>query len=325
MRTGMGRKNALADVDITVATPPPKLRQKRQRIPIEAGRTRSAQRARQKKGRKVAAMPKNKSLAEIEEMDPDSPEFRHHSNSPRKQIDENSHWMDVVRRDKQDRSNARKAAVRKWEAKVQKAQEVLTVHASSKDMNERDLYDDDRLIAEGMLNMDDWTDEELIRGYRKNRNGKFGKPPRYIPREVQLAAFRALVGRGDRNMKLAYLESVAELIKLAQNASSEKVRLEAIKELQNRVVGKVPDRVHVAQEQPWEGILADSLIPIGEALPIDLEDNGTGVFALPAGFDGSEGEVDAVPSASAAEVQPVQRNSAPSPSRRIVQEVRRID
>jgi len=81
---------------------------------------------------------------------------------------------------------------------------------------------------------------------------------------------------------------VEDLVELAQSARSEKVRLEAIREIQNRVVGKVPDRVHVAQDQPYEGILADSMVPIADVPPIDLEvdDDGTARM-LPSG-DGVE-------------------------------------
>lgn len=143
-----------------------------------------------------------------------------------------------------------------------------------------EVYDEDRIIAEGIVTLDDWDNEELVRGYRRDRNGKFGTPPKYIPREVQQEAFRRLVQRGDRKMREAYMKTVEELIELAHNASSEKVRLEAQKELMNRTIGKVPDRLMVATDQPWEGILADSLVPISELPPVDLPVGDDGVARM---------------------------------------------
>jgi hypothetical protein len=71
------------------------------------------------------------------------------------------------------------------------------------------------------------------------------------------------------------MDTIENLVDLAHHASSEKVRLEAQKELLNRVVGKVPDIVVGAQiEQPWENILADTIIPMGETIDLEMDDSG---------------------------------------------------
>jgi hypothetical protein len=340
-------RNGLADIDLL--EPPderPKLR-RRKKMLAGMGNSKAVTAARRRE-RLPPVVPKNKSLSEIEEMDDHDEAFRNKAGRRPKPPGPDATWKELARWDKQQRMNARRAKVRKWEAKVESAGRVMEKHVNSTEKS-MELYDDDKLIAEGMLDMADWSNEELIRGYKKSRHGRWGPPPKYIPREVQQAAFRQLVSRGDRRLKKAYYESIEDLIDLARTANSEKVKLEAIREVMNRVVGKVPDRVHIAQDQPWETVLADSLIPIGEALPLEMEIDDRGVAVLPPGDesfynsldDGSTsgetlggrlrdhpvdrlavdaapsaresgGEVDATLSAAAATAHPAQGGKAPS-------------
>jgi hypothetical protein len=319
----LGTKNRLGELDLAQATPPAKKKKKRKRLAGQ-GHSKAISGARNRE-RLPPPVPKNRGLAEIEAMPDTADEFRHPNGYKPRPPGPDADWKAQARWDKQQRANARRAKVRKWEAKVEAAGRVMEKQLTPKEKG-MELYDDDKLVAEGMLDLSDWSNEELIRGYRKNRNGKFGKPPKYIPREIQQMAFRQLINRGDRRLKEAYYDSIEKLVELAHGAGSEKVRLEAIRELMNRVAGKIPDKVLVAREEPWEGILADALVPINESIPIDLEVNEEGVAVMaPVSEDDykSGGEVEATSSAVAATARPAQRGSAPSPSRRpVVQEVR---
>jgi hypothetical protein len=191
------------------------------------------------------------------------------------------------------------------------AQKALSKRSQNQMPSEVD--DEDRLIAEKVLDLDDWDNEELIRGYRRNRSGKFGAAPTYVSREIQQEAFRRLIGRGERKMKTAYIEAVEALVKLAHNAESEKVKLDAIKTLMERVVGKVPDIVRVSQEAPWEAMLADAIVPLSEVPALELTPGDDGVYAMEA-LPESGGEVE-TSSADAAQRDPT-TTKAPSPSRR---------
>jgi hypothetical protein len=275
MMPGMAAKNNLDPKAVAEAEPTVmKVNKKKKReVPEHLKGTRMAKPIRNGE-RSVPAVPKNKSLAEIVEMDPDDPQFKNNPGRGRttgaitpEQVRKGEvDWHDAAKGNKQRRSNRRRANARKGEAVVVKAVEVLDddKRTNSQQRRKKGVYDEDVVIAEGLMNLDDWDDEELIRGYRRSRTGKFGPPPKFIPREIQQEIFRRMISRGDTKMRAAYLGSVEELTDLAHNGSSEKVKLEAIKELMNRVVGKVPDRVHVATEQPWEQFLADSIQPIGD-------------------------------------------------------------
>lgn len=284
----VGRKNSLDAIEEQVFEDYVKRRKKRKRYDPK-DRTRVAAQVR-KGNRLPPPVPKNKSLKEIEEMDPQDMSLRHgRKGRPRIYVKEGTDnepkvpqeeltFAQLVRADQQRRTNHRRARVRRWEARVVKAQEVLETHTKSKD-HAIDVYDEERAIAEGILDLEDWDNEELIRGYRRGRQGKFGPAPKYIPREIQQEAFRRLVHRGNRKLREAYMKTIEGLIDLAHNGESEKVRLEAVKELLNRIVGKVPDIVVGAQmEQPWESILGDSLIPFGEdpgnTIDMDVGDDG---------------------------------------------------
>lgn len=273
-------RNSLADVDLDKAEP----LVTRASVRAEAGKTlkrkrdarlpsssRKNRELNENRNLKPPPVPKNRSLAEIHDMDPDDPAFKHPDGSKRKYEGKKKISMaEATNADKQKRANERRARARKGEAEMVKAVEVLDKRAS-KSQASNGVFDEDLAIAEGLLNLDDWDNEELIRGYRRGRSGQFGKPPKFIPRELQQQAFRQLVSRGDGKLKKAYIAAIEELVLLAKNARSEKVRLDAIKEIQERVVGKIPDRVHVAVEQPWEAMLADSFMPVSSVPPIDLE------------------------------------------------------
>lgn len=321
----MAPVNRLGEIKLeTAAELKPPRRRKRTTWPEGGKRSQIARDVRAGR-RKPPPVPKNKSLVEIDAMPADSPEFKHKGGSKRKDHDATGYWKDQARADHQKRRREARARSRKLEAKVTVAVSLLEKPVTA-DQLSKGIHDEDRAVAEGILDLADWDTEELIRGYRRNRNGKFGAPPKYIPREVQEAAFRALVRRGDRRLKAAYYKAIEELVEIAHNGGSEKVKLDAIKELMNRVVGKVPDKMLVARDEPWEDVLAESLVPLGEALPLDLEMDDEGVAALmPASEDdymsGDEERTSAT--TVAATVVPALGDESPS-SPRIVSEVRVI-
>lgn len=246
---------------------------------------RSTHGAKTTRKRRPVPVPKNKSVEEIKAMDADDASFKHPNGAHRKDhvtTDDTSKLSlaELKRREKQRGANAARARARKAEAvAAAKAKEINLVRRESVAGEQQD--DETTLIAQGELELDDWDAQELARGYRRGRNGRFGPAPKFIPREVQQEAFRRLVRRGERMMKEAYLESIQELIDLATGAESEKVKLDALTKLQERLVGKVPDRVHVGADTPWQDMLAEALVPLGEGEPLDLELNmETGSFEV---------------------------------------------
>jgi hypothetical protein len=236
--------------------------------------------------RQPPVVPEGMSLAEIRALDPDDPRLKHKTKKgtkgrPRKhdgKKKEDLEWTDSVRQGKQKRTNDKRAKVRKHEAEViATVTELKSEGTKIKRKEDPDLDDETILIEEGYLSLDDWDTEELVRGYRRGRSGKFGKPPRYVPRELQQEILRRLLRRGERKLHMHLIKAIEDLIDLAENSTSDKVRLEATREVINRVVGKVPERINIAADAPYQDMLADSLVPISDIPPLELEVGVDGV------------------------------------------------
>lgn len=214
----------------------------------------------------------SKSRAEIAEMDADDPAFKIKDNRPRVEVEARREqgFLSVVQLDKQRRARERRAKIRKLDAEVMAAKREASMNGrpvSGTTVQTAEV----QLIQQGDMTLEDWSDEELIRGYRKNRNGKFGPPPKWVPQQVAQEIHRRILKRGGKKLLSAYLESVDGLVELSRTADSEKVRLDAMREIQNRVSGKIPDRVQVSADDPWADMLADAYVPISDLPPVDVE------------------------------------------------------
>ena len=285
------RKNQLDKVEKLTAA---ELDRRRTRAVPARGRKRKVKKS---KGAKV---PKNRTAAEIKLMPDDDPAFKHPQGAKRKYPEpgeDTSHLSirEIERAEKQESANRKRAKARKADA-------VAAATAHEEGMDERhsgsagwaedpvtgervQMFDEDVLIADGKLSLDDWDEEELIRGYRRDRSGRFADPPKFIPREVQQEAFRRLMRIGERRLRQSYVKAIDQLVELALDEDTPaKVKLEAIKEIQNRTVGKTPDVV-VQTEAPWRDMLVDSVIPIDEAGALDVRGSIKSFPALPASDD----------------------------------------
>lgn len=139
--------------------------------------------------------------------------------------------------------------------------------------------------------------EELVRGKFRDKNGKMqGRPPKFVPREFQQACLRELMTRGQEMWMKNYLEAIRAMTEIATGQgpigaiATPGERLKAAQFVVERMEGKVPERLVVSQDQPWQtvldGIVAD--VPVealergrmalagevveGEVVDVDYED-----------------------------------------------------
>lgn len=120
-----------------------------------------------------------------------------------------------------------------------------------------------RLLA-GEIKVEDLDDEELARGQLRNQAGNFsGRPPSMIPTELVQAMRREWLSRAENKLRAALMDKgIGTLVELAgSDRIDPAVRLRAADKLMERVMGKVPDKVQFAAEDPVEtlfrNILAD--------------------------------------------------------------------
>lgn len=103
--------------------------------------------------------------------------------------------------------------------------------------------------------------EELVRGYVKDKNGKFGgRPPQWVPRAFHRACLSELIQRGQRLWQENYLRAIEVMAEIASGQGAGKLatpneRLKAAQFIVERLEGKVPERLIVSEENEWQGVL----------------------------------------------------------------------
>lgn len=109
----------------------------------------------------------------------------------------------------------------------------------------------------GTLKVEDWDDEEIARGQLKDRAGGFAGSgrQRFSPREQQ-AIRRELLRRGQIKLENMYFEGLKILSDIMVGGESDKDRLKAFQLMQDRVAGKVPERVEVGGVDAFSEVLA---------------------------------------------------------------------
>lgn len=109
--------------------------------------------------------------------------------------------------------------------------------------------------------------EELVKGQIKNKNGTFaGKPPKWVPRAFHRACLNELMKRGKEMWQMNYLAAIEAMTEIASGRGAGKhatpgERIRAAQTVIERMEGKVPERLMLSAEEPWqaaiEGIVAE--------------------------------------------------------------------
>lgn len=123
-----------------------------------------------------------------------------------------------------------------------------------------------------------WSEEELIRGTRKDRNGKWvGRPPKVVPKALHDELVRRKMDKAFTLLRENIVAPTEVLVELATDSEVESgVRLKAATTILDRVLGKAPEtlKLHVAQEPPWAVALRSALAvhEMGEIVGSDIVD-----------------------------------------------------
>lgn len=118
------------------------------------------------------------------------------------------------------------------------------------------------LLAQGHLSVEDLDDEELSRGQLKDKNGQFrGRPPKMVPNELLQAMRKEWLSRAEAKLREALYEGgIKTYVDLAKDTTIDPgVRLRAADRITERTMGKVPDKVQIAAEDPVETLFRNIL------------------------------------------------------------------
>jgi len=117
----------------------------------------------------------------------------------------------------------------------------------------------------------DWDDEELRRGRRRDKNGKFsGRDPIVVPTNCYREMMRRQFARANFLM-VDNLEAAVEALTdiVTSSVSEDKDIIKAAQLLIDRVMGRNPERLEVNVKQPlFLGILSGGIVP-GPLLEIE--------------------------------------------------------
>jgi hypothetical protein len=123
----------------------------------------------------------------------------------------------------------------------------------------------------------EWDDEEILRGQRKARNGKFvGQPPAVVPMVVYREMVRRQLEGANREMIVNLGSAVERLTQIATGSGYDaKDQLAAIKLIMDRVMGTAPQRIIAVDpeaDSPWKTALVASIVDMPEAVQLDNPD-----------------------------------------------------
>lgn len=139
------------------------------------------------------------------------------------------------------------------------------------------------------------SNEELARGQIKAADGTFrGRPPAWVPRDFHRECLRELMRRGRELWQINYVDAIRVMTDIAAGkvkGATPSERLRAAQYVVERMEGKIPERVEVQVDAPWQeaiaGIVADvtddqiaaarrvlaaaERVPEGDDDPVDAE------------------------------------------------------
>lgn len=131
-------------------------------------------------------------------------------------------------------------------------------------------------ILRGELDLSTWSEEELMRGQRRDKNGRWvGRPPKVIPKAVHDELVRRKMSKAHDLMRDNVVKATEVLVEIAQDREVDPaVRLRAVAMIHDRVLGKAPDKVQVEAAisvQPWEQAIVGAIVSISRRDVIDVE------------------------------------------------------
>lgn len=142
-----------------------------------------------------------------------------------------------------------------------------------------DVIDNPDLLKE-------WDDEEIARGQKRDKNGRFtGNPPAVLPRAILEEQNRRSVRKANDKLARSVEDGVKALAEIIAHSDDDKARVKAIEIMMNRVMGKPEGTVninHGLQDQPWMKALQAALL-VGEPsaeLSSGVDEDGDDILDL---------------------------------------------
>jgi hypothetical protein len=133
-------------------------------------------------------------------------------------------------------------------------------------------------ILDGITDLSEWDDEELLRGQRRAANGSFvGRPPKVVPQEVHAERIRRTMTKAHVLLQESTVDAVALLRQVVlDDFANYSDRVRAAELIITRVLGKPTERIELSAEKPeplWMRTIRGSVVGVvTEAEDADIVD-----------------------------------------------------
>ena len=120
-------------------------------------------------------------------------------------------------------------------------------------------------ILTGQEDLSVWSEEELRRGQRKDKNGRWqGRPPAVVPKAIHDELVRRTMEKAVTLMNDNLVEAVQCLVDIIQGGETEdKDRIKAASMIIDRVMGRAPERVEIsATVKPWQQAVQGGIVRV---------------------------------------------------------------
>ena len=101
----------------------------------------------------------------------------------------------------------------------------------------------------------------------RSSDGSFrGRPPSVLPRTFARDVSRELLRRGESEIRQGFIDAIKTLVEIAKSGEKDADRVRAANLIIERVAGKVPDKLVVADGRPeWEDLVTAMLEDIEDS------------------------------------------------------------
>ena len=123
-------------------------------------------------------------------------------------------------------------------------------------------------ILKGDADLSLWSDEELRRGQRKDRNGNWGgRPPKVVPKAIHDELVRRTYDEASAVLRDSLVDAVTLFRTIVQDPDADPaVRLKAATTIVDRVMGRAPMTVHFDVEPLWAKAIREAYSDHGDAM-----------------------------------------------------------
>lgn len=119
-------------------------------------------------------------------------------------------------------------------------------------------------ILNGDEDLSLWDDEELIRGQRRDRNGRWsGRPPKVVPTAVHAELVRRRLSKAGELLRESLVDAVLLLREVVTDDDADYGdRIKAASLIIDRVMGRAPENmtIKVEHEPPWAVAIRAALV-----------------------------------------------------------------